>query len=157
MISRSIDNECLFCQIVSKKVSSHAIFEDDQHLAFLTPYPNTPGFSVVIPKNHDSSYGFAVPENILLDLVKAAKKVALLIDKNLKTKRTGMIMEGYGIDHLHIKLFPMHGISDGPWKPRISKDRTFYKNYTGMIASNDGPKMPQNELERLAAKIRGGA
>ena len=149
-------NECLFCKIVSKNLPSHIVFESKEHIAFLTPYPNTPGFTVVIPKKHYSSYGFEVPEEAFLSLVKVAKKVALLIDKKLKVKRTGMIMEGYGIDHLHIKLFPMHGISEGPWKPILSKDKTFYNTYTGMVASNDGPQMPDSELVKIATKIRNG-
>jgi histidine triad (HIT) family protein len=87
--------------------------------------------------------------------MKAAKKVALLIDKNLGVKRTAMIMEGYGINHLHIKLSPIHGISDGKWKPILSEDKTFYDKYTGMIASNDGPRMSDAKLLEIATKIRG--
>ena len=132
------------------------LFENKEHIAFLTPFPNTPGFSVVIPKKHHSSYAFAAPENILLELIKTAKEVAILIDKRLSVKRTGLIMEGYGIDHLHAKLFPMHGIPEGAWKPRLSEDKTFFNLYTGMIASNDGPRMSDAELSKIAKKIRTG-
>ena len=96
-------SDCLFCKIADKVLSAYLIFENKEHIAFLTPFPNTPGFSVVIPKRHYTSYGFAVPENILLELIKTAKEVAILIDKHLSVKRTGLIMEGYGIDHLHAK------------------------------------------------------
>ncbi len=111
------------------------------YIAFLAPSPNTPGFTVVIPKKHYSSYGFEVPEEVFLSLVKVSKKVALIIDKKSKEKRTGMIMEGYGIDHLYINFFPMHGISKDSYNPILSKDKTFYNTYTGIIASNDGSKM----------------
>ena len=149
-------SDCLFCRIADKALPPHHIFENKDHIAFLTPFPNTPGFSVVIPKKHHPSYAFAAPENILLELIKTAKEVAILIDKHLRVKRTGLIMEGYGIDHLHAKLFPMHGIPDGAWKPRLSEDKTFFNRYTGMIASNDGPRMSDAELSKIAKKIRTG-
>ena len=149
-------SDCLFCKIADKVLPAHHIFENKEHIAFLTPFPNTPGFSVVMPKKHHPSYGFAAPENILLELIKTAKEVAILIDKHLSVKRTGLIMEGYGIDHLHAKLFPMHGIPDGAWKPILSEDKTFHNRYTGMIASNDGPRMSDAELSRIATKIRTG-
>lgn len=154
MISEDKLIDCLFCKIVNNEVTSYKIYEDNDYLAFLTPYPNTPGFSVVIPKSHHESYGFNVEEEVLLELIKTAKKVALLIDKGLKTKRTGLIMEGYGINHLHIKLFPMHGIEDGPWRPILSEDKTFYETYSGMIASNDGPEMSKEELLKISEKIK---
>ena len=44
-------NDCLFCKIASGEVSCHKIWEDENHLAFLSVYPNTEGVSVVITKN----------------------------------------------------------------------------------------------------------
>ena len=149
-----MSDDCLFCKIVRGEIVSYKIFEDDQHLAFLTPYPNTPGFSVVIPKEHHESYGFKVDESVYIDLLKCAKKVGLLLDRALETQRTGLMMEGYGINHLHVKLFPMHGIDPGPWRPINSEDKTFYEKYTGMIASNDGPEMPREKLLQLSQRIR---
>ena len=39
---------------------------------------------------------------------------------------------------------------------KIIKDKTFHNRYTGMIASNDGPRMSDAELSRIAKKIRTG-
>ena len=146
--------DCIFCKIVNKKLPSHIIYENKEYMSFLTPFPNTPGFSVVIPKAHHGSYGFSVEENVFLELMQVARKVGLLIDEKLGTKRTGLIMEGFGINHLHVKLFPMHGIPDGEWQAINSPDKTFYPKYTGMIASNDGPQMSEAELAKIAAKIK---
>jgi histidine triad (HIT) family protein len=49
---------CIFCQIVTGQAPCHTIWEDDGHLAFLSIFPNTPGFSVVLPKAHFPSYAF---------------------------------------------------------------------------------------------------
>ena len=150
-------NGCLFCKFVRGEAPHFKIWEDAKHLAFLTPFPNTPGFSVVITKEHQDSYGFAVSPSVLTELILAARQVAQRIDKNLGVARTGLIMEGYGINHLHVKLVPMHGIDQVEWQPINSTDRTFYPRYIGMLSSNDGPRMPDAELEAIAAKIRGEA
>lgn len=149
-----MSQNCLFCKFVEESLDCYKVWEDEKHMAFLTPFPNTPGFTVVITKEHHPSYGFDVADDVLSDLLKAAKSVAKKIDRNLKVKRTGLMMEGFGVDHLHMKLFPMHGIEQADWKPLLSKEKTFYDTYPGMLASNDGPKMDDAELERIAALIR---
>jgi len=50
---------CVFCQIAAQKIPAHIIWEDETHLAFLSIFPNTNGFTIVIPKKHFSSYAFA--------------------------------------------------------------------------------------------------
>ncbi|MEK7611310.1 MAG: HIT domain-containing protein, partial [Patescibacteria group bacterium] len=105
--------DCIFCKIVKGELPAHRIYEDGKHLAFLSIFPNTEGFSVVITKEHYSSYAFDLPDEILKDLIIAAKKVAKLLDSKLSdVGRTGLIFEGFGVDHVHAKLFPMHGTKD---------------------------------------------
>ncbi len=101
---------CIFCKIVERSTPAHIVWEDESHLAFLSIFPNTKGFTVVIPKTHYPSYAFELPDSAIASLVIASKKVALMLDRALTdVARTGMIFEGYGVDHVHSKLFPMHG------------------------------------------------
>ncbi|MDO8482471.1 MAG: HIT family protein, partial [bacterium] len=124
---------CIFCKIVKGEVPSHKIWEDEKHLAFLSIFPNTEGFSVVITKEHYPSYAFDSSDEILAGLVLATKKVAKLIDEKLPdVGRTGMILEGFGIDHLHAKLFPMHGTENvKEWKPIKSNVDKYFEKYEG--------------------------
>lgn len=150
---------CIFCKIVEGTAPCHKIWEDEYHLAFLSIYPNTEGFSVVIPKQHQSSYAFDQSDKVLSDLVLATKKVAKLLDKSLEgVARTGMFFEGYGVDHLHSKLFPMHGTGeDSDFKPISSNNQKYFKQYEGYISSHDYERADDNELAILAAKIRKNA
>ena len=147
---------CVFCKIVKGEIPCHKIWEDDKHLAFLSIFPNTEGFSVVITKEHHSSYAFDLPEDILKELVIAAKKVGKLIDSKLEdVGRTGMIFEGFGVDHIHAKLFPMHGTADmSKWKPIISVQNKFFDKYAGYISSHDCDRADDKQLAELAKKIR---
>ena len=146
----------LFYKIAKGEYKAHIIWEDEKHIAFLTPYPNTRGFSVVATKRHYPSYCFDLDDNTLSDLVCACKKVGKLLDQKLEdVGRTGLIMEGFGIDHVHAKLFPMHGTANmEKWKPILSKERKFFNQYEGYISSHDGEKMEDAELARIVSIIK---
>jgi len=149
-------NGCLFCGIVAETVPSHKVWEGDSHVAFLTIFPNTEGVTVVIPKAHFPSYAFSLPDDILADLILATKQVALLLDRALPdVGRTAMVFEGFGVDHVHAKLYPMHGTSDMErWKPIESSVPKYFEKYEGYISSHDFERADDTKLAALAAKIR---
>lgn len=144
---------CVFCKIVAGNYKSYKVWEDENHLAFLSIFPNTEGTTVVIPKNHYSSYVLDVPDSISSDLFTASKKVCKLLDENLPgTMRTGIIFEGFGVDHLHAKLFPLKGNIALDWEPINSSGEIrnkFFRSYEGYISSHDCNLMDAKELERI--------
>ncbi len=146
--------DCIFCKIVHGEAPAHKIWENNKYLAFLSIFPNTEGFTVVITKDHYPSYAFDLPEEVLIGLVEAAKKTAKLLDVKLEdVGRTGMIFEGFGVDHVHAKLFPMHGTKVPDWKPfKSNVDKYFYK-YEGYISSHDYKRADEEKLSILAKKI----
>lgn len=148
--------DCIFCDIVAGKSSCHKVWEDKKHLAFLSIFPNTIGFTVVIPKAHYSSYAFEQSDEVLTDLVLATKKVALLLDKAFDgVARTGMFFEGYGVDHLHSKLAPMHGTGNcSEFKLVEAKINKFFDNYEGYLSSHEYNRADDDELSKIAAHIR---
>jgi histidine triad (HIT) family protein len=147
---------CIFCDIVKGKSPCHKIWEDDKHLAFLSIFPNTKGFTVVIPKTHYASYAFEQDDDVLADLTLATKKVALLLDKALDgVARSGMFYEGYGVDHLHSKLFPMHGTGNvADFQLVESKVNKYFESYEGYLSSHDFERADDEELAKLAAYVR---
>lgn len=147
--------DCIFCKIVKGEAPSHKIWEDKKHLAFLSIFPNTEGFSVITTKKHYPSYAFDLPEKVFKDLSLAAKEVGKLLDSKFKdVGRTGMIFEGFGVDHVHAKLFPMHGTKMKNWKPFASKVDKFFEKYEGYLSSHDHKRAPDEILAKLAKKLR---
>jgi histidine triad (HIT) family protein len=148
--------ECIFCRVVDGSAPSHKIWEDDNYVAFLSIFPNTKGVSVVIPKRHYSSYAFDLPEEVFQGLVMAARKVGKLLDSALPdVGRTAMVFEGFGVDHVHAKLFPMHGTADmSEWKPIHSSVDKYFEKYEGYISSHDYKRADDETLADLAKKIR---
>lgn len=148
--------ECIFCKIVRGEEPCHKIWEDEEHLAFLSIYPNTKGATVVIPKKHLSSYAFSQSDKDLAKLIIASKKVALMLDNALEgVGRTGMFLEGYEIDHLHSKLSPMHGTGDSSNFTHIEPTfGPFIEKYEGYLSSHDCERADDSELRHLAQSIR---
>jgi diadenosine tetraphosphate (Ap4A) HIT family hydrolase len=149
-------SDCIFCKIVKGEAPAYKIWEDKKHIAFLSIFPNTIGATVVIPKAHYTSYAFDLSDEALTDLILATKKVARLIDSKLDdVGRTAMVFEGFGVDHVHAKLFPMHGTENlKEWKPIKSNiDKYFYK-YEGYISSHDYKRADDSSLSDLVKKIK---
>lgn len=147
-------DDCIFCKIVKGEIPCYKIWEDEKHLAFLSIFPNTPGATVVIPKEHHDSYFANVSDDVLTELTKATKIVAKKIDKNFDdVGRTGFVFEGFGINHLHVKLFPLHGTKSEEWKERKSNIGKWFDFYEGYISSNDGPKANDEDLKSIADKL----
>lgn len=66
-----------------------------------------------------------------------------------------MILEGYGVDHLHAKLFPMHGTGeDSAFKKISSRMDKFFDRYEGYLSSHDCTRADDSALAELAAHIR---
>lgn len=148
--------DCIFCKIARGEAPCHKIWEDEKHLAFLSIFPNTEGFSVVIPKQHYGSYAFELPSDVLAELVTAAAKVGKLLDAKLPdVGRTGLIFEGFGVDHVHAKLFPMHGTKSDAWQQHKSHVDKYFEHYEGYISSHDWERADDKKLAELAERIRG--
>jgi len=111
---------------------------------------------VVVTKAHYPSNAFDLPDGVLTGLVLASKSVATLLSAKLDdVGRTGMIFEGFGVDHVHAKLFPMHGTKMKDWTPIKSSVDKYFEKYEGYISSHDYKRADDKKLVELAKKIRG--
>ena len=146
-------SECVFCKIVKGELPSIKIWEDKEHLAFLDIYPNTKGMTLLIPKKHFDSDETDMPDESYKKLMIAVKKVSKFLEKGLKVKRVAMVMEGMEINHVHIKLYPLHGL-DKKFKEMIHPKKIFFKRYEGYISTQIGPKADIKELQKIADKIK---
>ena len=148
------DTPTLFDKIVDGTIPSRKVWEDDRYVAFLTPFPNTPGFTVVVPKQNPGDNFLDVTDDAYAGLLLAAKKVARLLRKGLNVERVGLVIEGEAVPHLHVKLIPMHGLD----KPSSTAPQpAFYATYPGYLSTAEGPAMDAAVLDEIQAKIRKAA
>ncbi len=153
------ENRCVFCEIAKGRIKTPGIFwEDRDFMAFLSIYPSVAGFTVVIPKKHYSSDVLALPDGILKRFIVASKKVSNILCRHFSdVGRIGLVMEGTGVNHAHIKLIPMHGtehLKRGVWKQYASGKNEYFNKYEGYIVSADGPPADPKDIQRLARNLR---
>jgi len=153
------DKKCIFCEIAAGRFNPERTFwESDEFSAFLSLHPNTEGFSCVIPKEHFGSDVLHMPDDVLQRFILAAKKTAAILEAHFPdVGRVGLIMEGTGIDHAHIKLAPMHGtehMKRGEWKQILSGKNLWFDRYEGYISSASGPEANPEHLRKLAERLR---
>jgi histidine triad (HIT) family protein len=153
------DNKCFFCEIANGNMQTPGLFwEDDEFMAWLAIDPNTKGFSCVVPKKHFGSDVLKMPDDVLQRFIVASKKVAEILENYFEdVGRVGLMVEGMGIDHAHIKLMPLHGtenLKKGIWKQFQSGKNFWFDKYEGWISSGSGPMADFEELKKLAGEIK---
>ena len=147
--------DCIFCKIVKGEFDSAKIWEDKEFLAILDIMPNTKGMTLILTKKHYDSYVFDMPDLAYNKFLIATKKVSKILEKGLKVKRVAMIMEGLGVNHAHIKLYPLHGLED-KFKEIWAPEKIFFNKYEGFISTQTGNKVEMADLKKLAKEISNG-
>ena len=130
--------DCVFCKIVAGEVPSQRVWEDEGHIAFLDAYPVRKGQILVVTREHRESKAFELPDSEYSALFLAAKRVAEKLKMGLGVSRVLQVLEGLGVNHAHLKLFPV--IDD--------------EHEGGLVPL--GSKAGGLELKEMAEKIREG-
>lgn len=147
------DPNCVFCKIIAGEIPSVKVWEDENFVAILDINPNTEGLTLVIPKDHYDSDPTDMPEEVYTKFFLTIKKLAKQLEKGLGVKRVAIVLEGMGINHVHGKLYPLHGLEEKfteMWAP----EKVYFDKYEGYISTQLGPQRTQEELEEVARKIR---
>ncbi len=145
--------DCVFCKIVNREIDSAKIWEDEKFIAILDIMPNTKGMTLVLTKEHYDSYAFDMPKKEYLEFMSASKKVAKILEKGLGVKRVAMVMEGMGINHAHIKLYPLHGLEE-KFEETWAEKRVFFEKYEGYITTQSGEQVELRKLKDIAKEIK---
>ena len=130
----------IFARIVCGDLPQWRVWEDNSHVAFLTPFGNTPGYTVLVPRRHLGSDIFGLEEQEYSGITSAAFTVAQHLKNVFDVEHCGMFFEGYEIDYAHIKLIPVHqDYSNGKVSVPILGPALFHENYEGYLTTQFGP------------------
>ncbi|HEY4511773.1 MAG TPA: HIT domain-containing protein [Candidatus Paceibacterota bacterium] len=95
--------DCIFCKIVKKEIQAEIVFENENFLAFLDIHPQSPGHTLVIPKQH-YRWVWDVPQ--AEEYFKITKKIALAQRKAFGTELIQGRIYGEEVPHAHFWVFP---------------------------------------------------
>lgn len=99
-------SESIFTKIINHDIPGHFVYEDDHCIAILDKFPAVVGQSLVIPKK-EIDYAFDLDDDTYMHLFQIAKKIGKASDKAFNAERTCLVVEGFDVPHVHIKIFPM--------------------------------------------------
>src|SRR3989338_8414801 len=83
--------QCIFCQIVSGKVQSRKVYEDDKVLAILDINPANPGHALLLTKEHYSIMP-QIPDDEVAHVFMAAKSLSNSMLRSIDAKGTNIIV-----------------------------------------------------------------
>lgn len=146
-----LENQNLFARIVRGQEQQWCIWENENFIAVLTPFPNTPGFTVVVPRTHWSSNIFSLNQADFLAFVEAGRIVAQQLIDRLQIQQVCMVFEGFEIDYAHIKLIPVIGEVQETHGPNLSLE--FSESYRGYVTTLNGPNASNKMLEDLHRRL----
>ncbi|XP_051573686.1 uncharacterized protein si:ch211-256m1.8 [Myxocyprinus asiaticus] len=144
-------NSGLFPRIIRGEEQQWRVWEDSEHVAFLTPFPNAPGLTVLVPRKPLTSDIFRLDESDYTALIVATRKVAHLVQGGINARGVALIFEGFEIDYAHAKLIPLVPQSNGLKPPAVASQ--FCSTYTGYVTSIDGPPASTEDLTEIYMKI----
>lgn len=135
--------DCIFCNIVNKKITSYKIFENEYVIAILDRNPISKGHTLLIPKVHNARLESLSPEDakaIFYTLVKIINPILRVVNAGSSTIGINDGVDaGQVIPHIHIHIIPRFKNDGGS-----SIHSVINKQY---ISDN-------NELEEIAERIR---
>jgi diadenosine tetraphosphate (Ap4A) HIT family hydrolase len=146
-------NQNLFARIIRGEVPQWRIWESKTHVAFLTPYSSTLGFTVLVLRKHLSSDIFDLDDEDYEALMRAAHLVANLLKDFMGLTECGIFFEGLEIDYAHVKLVPV--IKDDVTLGQKTETEAFYEQYLGFLSTRLGPLSENmNGICQLADEMR---
>lgn len=112
----------IFTKIINREIPGQFIYEDDTCVAIMDKFPSVPGQSLIILKR-EVDYVFDVTDSEYQHLMAVAKRIALASDAALGTNRTCLVVEGFEVPHVHIKLYPVRTLEAKPSLSAIANTR----------------------------------
>ncbi|HII17510.1 TPA: HIT family protein [Candidatus Woesearchaeota archaeon] len=130
---------CIFCQIVSKKVSAKVVYEDAKSLAILDINPANPGHILLMLREHYTVMP-QVPEEDLKGLFVTAKLLSNALLRALEVKGTNILVANGPAAGQKAQHFMIHVI------PRSEGD--------GISFVIPQQELNQKQLDALAERLR---
>ncbi len=134
-------SECIFCQIVAKKIPCFKVYEDERTLAFSDINPLADGHTLVISKNHAVNLLEITPGD-LAAVHQTSQKVAHAIMKSLKPAGIAVLqLNGAGANqvvmHYHVHLIPRNRPNDGltvlEWEAKPGNMKAVERHYKKIV------------------------
>ncbi len=99
--------DSIFTKIIKGEIPCHKVYEDDRVIAFLDVHPQTTGHTLVVPKRQIDDI-WDMDTDDYDNLWTVVRFLAPHIREVIGSKRVGVVVEGFGVPHVHVHLIPIN-------------------------------------------------
>ncbi|MES2931458.1 MAG: HIT family protein [Patescibacteria group bacterium] len=124
--------DSVFTKIIKRELPGEIVYEDDVVVGILNIFPNIEGEMMVIPKEQ-VAYFADLDDETYAHLMSVVKRMAKVLDVTFNTLRTCVVIEGFDVPHIHVRLYPVQ---------------------TGRLELKHSPQATPEELRTVGDKIR---
>ena len=99
---------CTFCDVISGKITSVIVFEDEECLGFLDHRPLFPGHSLLLPKQHVETL-IDLPDELITPFFSAAKLLTTAVQNACHAQGSFIAINNkvsQSVPHLHVHIVP---------------------------------------------------
>ena len=103
-----MDDNCLFCRIVSGELPATIVYEDEDAVAFLDHRPLFPGHTLLVPRQHVETLG-ELDTKLVGPYFEAAQLLARVVESAMDAEGTFVAMNNrvsQSVPHLHVHVVP---------------------------------------------------
>ncbi len=97
--------DSIFTKILKREIRAEIIYEDDFVFVIPDKFPSMHGQLLVITKRQ-APYVFELSDEEYAGLMSATKLIARACDKAFETVRTCIVLEGFEVPHVHVRVYP---------------------------------------------------
>lgn len=101
----------VFSMIINGDLPGRFVYEDDEIVAFLTIEPMTQGHTLVVPRDEVDNWQDLDPA-LFGRVMAVSQKIGKAVCAAFDTERSGVIIAGLEVPHLHVHVFPARDLSD---------------------------------------------
>lgn len=101
----------IFTKIINGEIPGRFVYEDDEIVAFLTIAPMTQGHTLVVPRAEIDNWQDVEPA-VFGRVMEVAQLIGKAVCTAFDTERSGVIIAGLEVPHLHVHVFPARNLSD---------------------------------------------
>ncbi len=112
--------DSIFTKIINGEIPSHKVYDDELTFVFMDMRPLTPGHVLIVPKKQ-VDHLWDLDDEHYQHLMAVTKKIAAHMKEVLQPPRVGMNVEGFGVPHVHVHVYPLYKGLESTMKDYISK------------------------------------
>ncbi len=101
----------VFTMIINRDLPGRFVYEDDDVVAFLTIEPMTQGHTLVVPRAEIDNWQDVDPA-AFGHVMAVSQRIGRAVCKAFDTERSGVIIAGLEVPHLHVHVFPARHLTD---------------------------------------------